>query len=119
MELINILETFSATFNEHPQVNRTTRGWTVNIYLQSTTTGHNYRIVVDNGRALAIEPADNTLYTECVDNIMLRADADCLGDIFSGQRNPALAAIDGDLEVFGDEKHSIKLDAIVLIIWGF
>lgn len=116
--LNSTLSTLAKDVNDNAQVHRITRNWTVDINIECLDTDDRYRIQVIDGSVTNILRAPTETHSDG-ETILLRSDSECLDDIFSGRRNPALANIDGDLLVYGDERHSTRLDAIALILWGF
>ena len=50
-------------------------------------------------------------------SIIMRAPVQLLGEVFSGRTNPAMAFLEGQLQVFADDRDQVKLDAISLLLW--
>ena len=123
MNLLQTLNTFASSANTNPHVQRITRGWSVNIHLECLEGDHRYLLEVKEGTIANVSQITESEHRQATvmdahDHVLLRTDNQCFTDIFAGQRNPALASLEGDLEVYGDESHSVKLDAITLILWG-
>jgi len=119
MGLKATLNNFASNVNQNAQVQRLTKNWTVDINLQCTDQDEQFLIVVNQGQVIEIKELNDCTEQERKETILLRTHTDCFMDIFEGRCNPAIASLEGDLQVFGDEQHSIKLDAIALILWGF
>ncbi len=117
--LSGILEKFALDVNGNQQVHRITRNWTVDIAIECIDKPDRYHLQVVDGTIQKVCDKNPGVSLGDDQSITLRSDEACLSAIFSGKRNPALANIDGDLLVYGDERHSTRLDAIALILWGF
>lgn len=118
LSLLDTLSRFKKDVNSNPQVQRVTKNWNVSIQLECLDSGNNYIINILSGliddikKATSLEPHNGD------NRITLRSMESEFKEIFDGRRNPALASLEGDLQIFGDERHSVKLDAITLILWG-
>ncbi|MGB3611016.1 MAG: hypothetical protein WA987_11625 [Cellvibrio sp.] len=117
--LSGILDKFALDVNGNEQIHRITKNWTVEIAIECVDKPDRYRLQVVDGTIQKISDGNSGHTFDDDQSITLRSDEACLSAIFSGKRNPALANIDGDLLVYGDERHSTRLDAIALILWGF
>lgn len=119
MCLVNTLNDFASKANGNDQVRRVTKNWTVDIEVECTDNDERFVLEVAEGRInkVVTNPVDKR--GEGKESILLRSHTGCFMDIFEGRCNPAIASLEGDLQVFGDESHSVKLDAIALILWGF
>ena len=112
------LNNFATSVNNDVQIQRVTKAWQVNIQLECTDCEDKYLLEIKSGRVENVVVGDFEV-DESMDNVILRGDKTCFSDVFQGHRNPALASLEGDLQVFGKESHNVKLDAITLILWGF
>lgn len=120
-QLIQTIESFASQANNNIQVKRITKDWQVDIHLECTDVPENYCLKIENGVISKITSHDKNHeeHKNEIESILLRSDSECFNRIFSGHQNPALASLHGELEVYGKESHSVKLDAISLILWGF
>ena len=113
-QLLQALELFKQQSNSHPRIANLIKGWEPTIMVEATDSGVTHYIPV---RACRIETiADHG--TDSRHLVHLRAKEDVLAAVFAGRSNPASAFLDGDLEIFADDKDHVKLDAISLVLWG-
>lgn len=119
MQIVSTLNDFASKANTNEQVRRVTKSWSVDIWMECLDSGQKLLLRVSDGQINdVISNLDDTGEGQ-QESITLRSLTDDFIEIFEGRTNPALASLEGDLEVFGGEKHSVKLDAIALILWGF
>ncbi len=114
MNLQSHLKSFSEKVNNTKQLRILLKKWSPEIVVKSDNSDELYSIEV-------FESIIKDIHTEEQNNdhvIRLEADSEILEEIFSGQRNPARASIDGLLKIYGANKDEVKLDAISLILWG-
>ncbi len=122
MNLLNNLLAFAASANANEQARRITQAWNTTLCLQCTDTEQQYQITVSDGLIEDVAHQGTCTdedYSDDSSAMLLRSEEACFSEIFTGKRNPSLASLEGDLEVYGNEKHGVKLDAITLILWGF
>jgi hypothetical protein len=109
------IEDFSRRANANEHVQRLTRDWHAQIFVEATDEGDCFRLLRSDGRITGVErtavPRDDGL-------LLLRGRQALLSAMFSGQTHPLNAYNDGDLEIYGPQPDQIKLDAISLLIWG-
>lgn len=113
--LFEVLQTFQGQVNGNKRVQKLLKGWEPIILVESTDAPDIFHMHVSASQITKIEPA---VEREIDHLVHLRAKRSDLIAIFSGQRNPARAFLDADLECFASDKDQVKLDAIALIIWG-
>lgn len=114
-ELPGVLDAFVCRMNTQPRLIALLKNWQPDFRIQVRDTDAGYRFVFRDGRVDGIkptreEPQDRTL--------LLRGDVATLHAMFKGDLNPLHAHSDGLIEIYGSEKDQIKLDMIVLIVWG-
>ncbi len=114
-DLFSVLQSFQSKVNGNSRVQRLLRGWEPIILVESKDIEDRYYMHM---RGSQIAQIDRTCEGEIEHFVHLRAKREDLMAIFSGQRNPARAFLDADLECFANDKDQVKLDAIALIIWG-
>jgi len=114
-DLLRLLEDFSERINAQPRLRTTLATWRPEFFIQARDTLATFQIHFEDSLVQRVVPTD----TEPGDNaLLLRGDEDTLRGIFSGTLRPLAAYTDGMLEVYGSQKDQIKLDAIVLVVWG-
>lgn len=112
--LSETLADFRTRVNGHPRIPALIRGWQPVIIVEASDTGMRRYLPVRECKVAAIsEQLDDSAHT-----VHLRASERVLGAIFNGESNPAEAFLNGELEIFANEKDQVKLDAISLVIWG-
>jgi hypothetical protein len=114
-ELPGVIDAFVGRVNMQPRLTTLLKNWEPDFLVQVRDADSGFRFVFRNGRVEGIvptrdEPGDRSL--------LLRGDAATLRAMFSGELNPLRAHSDGKIEIYGSEKDQIKLDTIVLIVWG-
>jgi putative sterol carrier protein len=112
--LVACLRDFQARVGENKRVQALLKGWEPNVIVEATDSGDAYTLLVRNRGIEAIAEGSH----EAPHRIQVRGEQKLLMEIFSGKKNPSEAFIDGELEVFGDDRDRIKLDAITLVLWG-
>lgn len=114
-DLLTVLQSFQVKVNTNPRVQKLLRGWEPIILVESKDVDDRFYMYMKGSQIAQIE---RTCPDDVPHFVHLRARRDDLIAIFSGQRNPARAFLDADLECFASDKDQVKLDAIALIIWG-
>ena len=112
--LENCLNDFAASVNEHPRLDSLLKGWEPVILIEETSTPEEFSFDVKDRKIAAVRRG----HVEATHSVLIRGDRDTLVKVFSGSLNPAQAHLEGDLEVFGEQRDQVKLDAISLILWG-
>jgi hypothetical protein len=113
LTLEQCLHDFSVRANAHARVRTLLKDWNRTIVIEPAGT-----------QAMTLSVANQEISaptagaSEDGEAILLRADEDVLRHIFTGRLNPARAHLDGQLQVFADDRDQVKLDAISLILWG-
>ena len=118
-ELLQALEQFKHKANAHTRIANLIKGWEPTIEVESTQPPSTRFIAVRAGRIESIAthcPPDGPLKPG--HRVHLRGTDAVLTDVFQGRCNPARAFLDGQLEIFADDKDHVKLDAISLVLWG-
>ena len=113
-ELFSCLVKFQNEVNTNESVVRLVKNWEPNIIIKSLNSEEIFTILIRDLKIESIVEEEQ----KSEHQILLEADEDILHSIFDGQTNPAEAALNGDLFVFGDQKDQIKLDAVTLLVWG-
>ncbi len=108
------LQTFSERVNQTKQLRVLLKKWSPEIVIKAEDGDELFSIEVEDSIIKGIHTEE--LKREHV--IRLEGETKVLEEIFSGQRNPARASIDGLLKIYGSNKDEVKLDAISLILWG-
>ena len=113
-QLLQSLEQFRQQSNSHPRIASLIKGWEPTIVVEASDTGTTRYIPVRGCRIDSI--AEHSSETRHL--VHLRAKESVLADVFGGRANPASAFLDGELEIFAEDKDHVKLDAISLVLWG-
>jgi hypothetical protein len=113
-QLLQALAHFKDKANTHPRIASLIKGWEPIIVVEGMDSGNKHYIPV---RACRIEAVEDH-YPEGKHMVYLRGKDDVLAAVFDGRTNPASAFLDGQLEIFADDKDHVKLDAISLVLWG-
>jgi hypothetical protein len=112
-ELEDCLNQFSKKINENSRLRGVLRGWDRVMQIEALDSADD---------SYVMEFADSnvvSLKRGSVDGapVVMRGERELLLAIFRGATNPAIAFLDGTLQVFADDRDQIKLDAISLLIW--
>lgn len=106
---------FAQLVNENTKLDRLLSNWNKVIRIQNRTQPDYFLLTVDECKVSNLSKGTG----ECEYSILLRGEETVLTRIFSGDLNPAQAYLNGELEVFGDDRDQVKLDAICMVLWGF
>lgn len=111
-ELQETLFTFKNLVNNNSSVKKLLVGWEPMIQIETVDADEQYTLTVRDCILDEIRqgPDENGTVT-------VRGTRQILSEIFAGKRNPAQALIDGQIEIYGQEKDMIKLDALTLVLW--
>jgi hypothetical protein len=108
------LEQFQAQANANTRVASLLKGWNPTFHLECVDTGLCFSLRVKDGRVDAVlaghDGAGHIIR-------LLANEADLLA-LFTGNLHPIQAHSDGILEVYGDSKDQVKLDAITMVLWN-
>ena len=115
LDIEQTLKSFQEKVNAHASLKSLLKGWEPTIIIESTDSQRVFSLSVRN------QKIDAVLGQRCSDRheILVRGTERMLEGVFSGKYNPAMAHLEGDLEVFGSERDQVKLDSISLVLWGF
>lgn len=108
------LSAFIRDVNAHPSMAKLLKGWEPRMTIESLDTDERFHLHVDDCKVRAVA-ADGAADAHA---ILIRGERAVLCEVFTGESNPAQAYLEGTLEVFGDDRDHIKLDAICLVLWG-
>jgi hypothetical protein len=111
--LRSCLEDFREKVNQHPRLRTLLKGWERVVTVEGSDTGSQLSMPFTDSRITSVvegEPPPGT-------GIRVRALEQLLIQVFSGALNPATAFLNGELQVFADDRDQIKLDAITLVLW--
>lgn len=111
--IMAVLQRFQIEANAHARVASLLKGWNPTFHLECTDTGLLFSLRVKDGRVDAVCEG----HSEASHVIRLLANENDLKRLFSGELHPVQAHSDGVLEVYGDSKDQVKLDAITMILW--
>jgi putative sterol carrier protein len=109
------LAAFQNQVNGHKSLKNLLKGWEPTIIIEATDSGHVFSLPVRNQKIEAVQEARLADSHE----ILVRGTEQLLEEVFSGKTNPAMAHLNGTLEVFGSDRDQVKLDSISLVLWGF
>ena len=114
-QLPGVLDAFVGRMNAQPRLTALLKNWQPDFRVEVRDADAGYRFVFRDGRVDCVEPVRDEPQDR---TLLLRGDATTLHAMFSGELNPLHAHSDGLIEIYGSEKDQIKLDTIVLIVWG-
>lgn len=112
--LADTLLQFRDKVNADTRLRTTLKGWEPVIIVEATESGWKQYVVVRDCQIAEIR-ADGAQNTHIVH---LLAEEGVLNAVFSGSLNPTEAFLNGDLQIFADDKDQVKLDVISLMLWG-
>ena len=112
-QLEQCLTQFSDKVNQNARLKGVLRGWDRVMQIEATDTPDERFVMEFRGSAVVSVARGNAESPP----IVMRAERRLLIDIFAGTTNPAMAFLDGDLQIFADDRDQIKLDAISLLLW--
>ena len=113
MTLFDSLSAFRDKANTSPRVQRIAAGWSQRLYVECTDSEQRLCLEVRDG---ALSPVDRAGTPG--EGLLIRGTEALLTDMFNGQVHPLGAYNDGLLEVYGEQRDQVKLDAISLVVWG-
>jgi hypothetical protein len=108
------LLSFQAQANANARVASLLKGWSPVFHLDCTDTGRAYSLRVGNCRLESVGEG----HEDSAHVIRLSASEADLRALFTGGLNPVEAHSNGLLEVYGDPKDHVKLDAITMVLWN-
>jgi len=111
--IFEALGSFAQRINDNERLGRLLSAWNRSILITPLDSDEQFTLAVEDGRVRA-EPGKGSGEHA----ITVEGDSALLEGIFVGKENPAQAALDGGLVVYGTENDQIKLDAITLVLWG-
>lgn len=111
-----VLVRFAAQVNANTRIRSLIKGWTPPFVVEGRDTGEAMAVLLDGTQIAGIEVLDCEPDSHA---LVLRGDAHTLIEVFEGRLSPLVAYSDGLLEVYGEQRDQIKLDAIALVLWGF
>jgi hypothetical protein len=112
--LAETLRQFRDTVNADTRLRTTLKGWEPVIVVEATETGWKQCLVVRDCQIADIRAEG----AQGAHTVHLLAEEAVLNAVFSGSLNPTEAFLNGDLQIFADDKDQVKLDVISLMLWG-
>jgi len=111
-DLREALDDYVEQANANERVARTLRNWRCVIHLRALDSDAAFTLDVDGGR---VTPAlDGSVGAP---DLIVRASADDLSDIFWGEVNPAERYNQGALKIEGPQEHLLRLDAMAMLVF--
>lgn len=111
--LLSCLEAFRDKVNQHPRLRSLLKGWDRVVLVESSDSSATYCMPFAASEITEVGPPREHPGTL----IRVRAREQMLCQVFSGELNPATAFLNGELQVFADDRDQVKLDAITLVLW--
>lgn len=108
------LSAFIRGVNAHPAMTKLLKGWEPRLTIEAFDTDERFHLRIDDCKVREVAPEN----ADDEHAILIRGERAVLCEVFTGESNPAQAYLEGTLEVFGDDRDHIKLDAICLVLWG-
>jgi hypothetical protein len=115
MSLNQSLVNFQQKANANLRVQRIATGWSQRLVVECCDTDQRYCIEIRDGRLSDVQVKPISTNDGC---LLIRGQEDLLTRIFNGAHHPLTAYNDGELEVYGEQRDQVKLDAISLVMWG-
>ena len=112
-DLKAVLLAFRGLVNEKETVRKLIKGWEPFIHVECVDREERYTLVV---RDCALQEVREGLAAHH-HTITVRGPGQALVEVFDGKLNPGQAVIDGQMEVYGQDKDMVKLDALTLLLW--
>jgi hypothetical protein len=113
LSLRSCLEDFRQKVNQHPRLRTLLKSWDRVIVVEGTDTGSRLSMPFSDSRITSVQDGEPPAGTA----IRIRAPEPLLIQVFSGAVNPTTAFLQGELQVFADDRDQVKLDAITLVLW--
>jgi hypothetical protein len=107
------LTTFSQKVNQNTRLKGVLRGWDRVLQIEAVDTQQE-KFVMEFRDASIVSLARGSVESA---PIVMRAEEQLLREIFAGDTNPAIAFLDGTLQIFANDRDQVKLEAISLLIW--
>lgn len=115
MSLNQSLVNFQQRANANLRVQRIAAGWSQQLFVECCDSDQRYCIEIRDGRLSDVQSKPTTATEGC---LLIRGQEELLTRIFNGAHHPLTAYNDGELEVYGEQRDQVKLDAISLVMWG-
>jgi hypothetical protein len=112
--LAETLLRFRDKVNADPRLKTMLQGWEPVIVVEMTGSGWQQYLMVKDCCIVEIR-ADGGPSGHLVH---LLAEEAVLNAVFGGALNPTEAFLNGDLQIFANDKDQVKLDVISLMLWG-
>jgi len=112
-ELRGTLFNFKDLINKNSSVRKLLVGWEPVIEIEALDGDERYTLIVRDRSLEEIHEGP----AQQAGTVTVRGNKQVLSEIFEGKLNPAQALIDGQIEIYGQEKDMIKLDALTLVLW--
>jgi hypothetical protein len=111
--LAGCLAEFSNRVNNSERIKSLLKDWNRTLSIEAEDApGEAYVVVFRDCSVVSVSRGSDESAS-----IVMRAPAHLLGEVFSGRTNPAMAFLEGHLQVFADDRDQVKLDAISLLLW--
>lgn len=114
-ELFKSLSYFQQRANANVAVRRIAASWSQRLVVECRDSGVAYELDVRDGQLSDVRPRASQ---DDESGLLIRGEERLLSQVFAGTVHPIRAYNDGDLEVYGEQRDQVKLDAISLAIWG-
>jgi len=111
-EIAKSLEAFCEGYNKNQRVRQMNRDWNRVVLVQAEDLNEAFTLTL-TGEELSYRPGA----PEAAD-LKVIAPSDILADMFWGDVSPTGPYMDGTLKAFGSEEDLVRLDIIILLIWG-
>ncbi len=112
--LKNTLLDFQKQVNSNSKIKKITKNWNPHIIIKTNDAPKIFTVIVNDSKISALLET----HKKHTHELVIEGKENILTAIFNGELNPAQAALDGKLAIFGDHKDQIKLDIISLVLWG-
>ncbi len=110
-ELREAINDYVTQAQQSAGVQRSLKSWTCVMYIEATDIDAQFTMTVRNGTASVIEGRDGS------PDLIIRGSSEDLTNIFWCDENPASNYMQGAIKVQGPQDHTMKLDAMALLIY--
>ena len=111
-ELREAIHDYVTQAQQSAGVQRSLKSWNCVMYIEATDIAAQFTMTVRNGAATVVEGQDGS-----APDLIIRGSSEDLTNIFWCDENPASNYMQGAIKVQGPQDHTMKLDAMALLIY--
>lgn len=110
-ELREAIDDYVLQAQKSEGVQRSLKSWNCVISIEATDLDARFTMTLDNGTATVVDGIEGT------PDLIIRGTSEDLTNIFWCDENPASNYMQGAIAVRGPQEHTMKLDAMALLIY--